>query len=247
MNQILDKLGIYDLLAILFSGISVLTISLLILELVYQIPISTDLNVNESLLYFVLSYFLGMLLQEIGWLIYAEHICKNRKLLKDVLSTDLDAIYSLTESEKDRLSAYVSGQLNMENVNENTIYEYCKSYVLQYCDMSRMDKDQSLSAMSRSFALYFFALTVIAAFSLLFQFTGARFGTCLASLLLAVLFHNRCLRFSRMRYSKILRTFYYCKQESIQSHIEAAGKQKERSVPNAEQSCVSGGTAGGSH
>lgn len=66
MSKILDKLGIYDLVAVLLAGISISTFTILVLQLIYKIPIDTNLQVNETLLFFVLSYFLGLIFQEIS-------------------------------------------------------------------------------------------------------------------------------------------------------------------------------------
>lgn len=66
MNKILDKLGIYDLVAVLLSGISISTFSLLIMRIVYNKQVDLDLQVNETLLFLVLSYFVGLIFQELG-------------------------------------------------------------------------------------------------------------------------------------------------------------------------------------
>lgn len=67
-SAILDKLGIYDLIAVLLPGISILTFSVLVIQYVYKIEIK-GLQINETLTFLVLSYFIGLIFQEIGSLL----------------------------------------------------------------------------------------------------------------------------------------------------------------------------------
>lgn len=63
MNKILDKLGLYDLIAVLLSGISILTISIFVLQYVYKVSVDIDLMVSDTLTFFVFSYFVGLIFQ----------------------------------------------------------------------------------------------------------------------------------------------------------------------------------------
>lgn len=160
MNKILDKFGIYDLVAVLLSGISICTFSLLVLQLVYKIHIDIGLQVNETLSFIVISYFLGLIFQECGSLIQKK-IHKNNALLKKALKVSDESHILLTETEKNGVYAYVKSKLNLENDNDNVVYNYCKFYIIENCDTTRIDKDQSLSAMSRSLSLYFMILAIL--------------------------------------------------------------------------------------
>lgn len=55
MNRILDKLGLYDLIAVLLSGVSISTFSILILQNVYKVTIDISLQANETFNYFFLA------------------------------------------------------------------------------------------------------------------------------------------------------------------------------------------------
>ena len=66
MSKIFDKLGIYDLVAVLLSGICMSTFSILVFQLIYNVPVTMDVHVDETVLFFVLSYFLGLIFQETG-------------------------------------------------------------------------------------------------------------------------------------------------------------------------------------
>ena len=100
MSKILDKLGIYDLVAVLLSGISISTFTILVLQLIYKIQIDTNLQVNETLLFFVLSYFLGLIFQEISSFIQNKSTHKNNRLLKAALKTSSNSLIYLTDIEK---------------------------------------------------------------------------------------------------------------------------------------------------
>lgn len=52
MNRILDKLKLYDLIAVLLSGVSISTFSILILQNVYKVTIDISLRANETFNYF---------------------------------------------------------------------------------------------------------------------------------------------------------------------------------------------------
>ena len=103
MSKILDKLGIYDLVAVLLSGISISTFTILVLQLIYKIQIDTNLQVNETLLFFVLSYFLGLIFQEISSFIQKKSTHKNNRLLKAALKTSSNSHIYLTDIEKSAL------------------------------------------------------------------------------------------------------------------------------------------------
>lgn len=211
MNKILDKFGVYDLVAVLLSGISISTFSILILQVVYKVSIDVNLQVNETLTFLVLSYFLGLVFQELGSLIQKKITYKNNGLLKRALNTSNNSHVYLTENEKRGVFSYVTEKLglNANENNDNIVYNYCKFYILESGDTSRIDKDQSLSAMSRSLSLYFIMLSIIILINTLFQPSLLKIILTVLSLAFAVLLYHRCIRFAELRYIYIFRTFYY--------------------------------------
>lgn len=211
MNKILDKFGVYDLVAVLLSGISISTFSILILQVVYKVSIDVNLQVNETLTFLVLSYFLGLVFQELGSLIQKKITYKNNGLLKRALNTSNNSHVYLTENEKRGVFSYVTEKLglNVNENNDNIVYNYCKFYILESGDTSRIDKDQSLSAMSRSLSLYFIMLSIIILINTLFQPSLLKIILTVLSLAFAVLLYHRCIRFAELRYIYIFRTFYY--------------------------------------
>ena len=210
MSKILDKFGIYDLVGVLLSGISISTFSILILQVVYEIPIELNLQINETLTFLVLSYFVGLIFQELGSLMQ-RIIYRNNELLKKSLKTSSSSHIYLTEIEKREVYSYVRKKLRI-NINENDdniVYNYCKFYVLENCKTSRINKDQSLSAMSRSLSLYFTLLFLIALITVFYPPYLLKLILIVVSFGFALLLYRRCIRFAELRYVYIFRIFYY--------------------------------------
>lgn len=222
MNEILNKLGVYDLIAVLLSEISISTISILVLPLMHTIPININLQTNETLSFLVLSYLLGLIFHEVTSLIQEKTVHRNNGLLKATLKTPKNSRRLLTEVEKDGIYTYVINKLNLNpnEDNDNVIYNYCKFYIMKNADTSRIDRDQSISAMSRSLSLYFILLAItflINGFlNIFFQsepveiiYVVISFIYVVISLLCSFLLYYRYKRFNQLRYINIFRTFYY--------------------------------------
>lgn len=206
MSKILDKFGIYDLVAVLLSGINICIFSSLVLQLVYKISIDIELQVNKTLSFLVVSYFLGLIFQEFGSLVQ-KIITHNNILLKKALKVSDKSNTLLTETEKDGVYTYVKSKFNVEN--DNIVYNYCKFYIIENYDTTRIDKDQSLSAMSRSLFLYFVILAIIALINIFFNPNHLNIILLFVSIILLALFCYRWIRFTKLRYIYIFRTFYY--------------------------------------
>lgn len=211
MSKILDKLGIYDIVAVLLAGINISTFSIIVMQLIYKIPIDVSLQVNETLLFFVLSYFLGLIFQEISSIIQKNITHKNNHLLKAALKTSSNSHIYLTDTEKEGVLDYVIGKLQLDrnDDNYNVVYNYCKFYILENCDTTRIDKDQSISSMGRSLSLYFAVLALVVLINILFQPSIAKIVLVIISACFSILLYYRCIRFAKLRYINIFRTFYY--------------------------------------
>ena len=210
MDRILEKFGIYDLIAVLVPGIGMYTLSILVLPI-----ISFDINVQVDgmLPFMVVSYFVGLVFQELGSLLQQKLTHKNSRLLKIALGTSLDSHVCLSETERNAIYSYVAKELhkNADEISDSVVYNYCKFYILENEDTSRIDKDQSLSAMSRSFALYFTCLSVIMFADVIVALSLVKTILMVMTIAFAVLFYYRCIRFATLRYVYIFHTFY-CKK-----------------------------------
>ena len=216
MNQIFDKLGIYDLVAVLLSGICITTFSLVSDRILFQSQLSNFLKVEntldtleDTLLFLVISYFVGISFQEVGSFIQ-RWIYKNNRLLLKALDTSKKTHRLLTQEEKEGIYQTVQKELNLETApDEEVLYNYCKFYLITTGNMARADRDQSTLGLSRSLSLYFFLLSLIT-YITYFRSQNDMYYTCaVGMLLLAVLLWHRYIRFAKMRYIYILRSFYY--------------------------------------
>ena len=208
MNKILEKFGIYDLIAVLLSGISICTLSLLVMQLIYEQNINIEIQMNETLSFLVISYFIGLIFQECGSLMRKIKY-KNNALLKSALKVSDNSHILLTEYEKNSVYTYIKSKLSLKEDNDNIVYNYCKYYVMKNCDTTRIDKEQSISAMSRSLCLYFLILLMIALITLFYIPNWRTVVLVAISFLLFIIFYNRYIRFVKMRYISMIRMFYY--------------------------------------
>ncbi len=211
MSDILEKFGIYDLLAVLLSGICISTFTVLVLQFVYEISIDVNTQINETLLFFVVSYFLGLIFQEISSFIQKKILKRNNRLLQSALKTSNSSSFQLTNTEKNGVYAYVVDVLELDpnEENDNTVYNYCKYYVLENKNTSLIDKDQSISSMGRSLSLYFAILSFMIYINNIFQPSIIKNALVISSIFFSVLLFYRYVRFAKLRYVNIFRLFYY--------------------------------------
>lgn len=218
MSNILDKLGIYDLVGVLLTGICISIFSLFIFQIVYQHDFSfaNITQTNETFSFLVASYFVGLIFQELGSICQRHIIYKNSQLLKKALKTSDTSHILLSSIEKDFIYTQIAKelQLDLSKDNDNIIYNYCKFYMINQGNTSKIDKEQSLGAMSRSLALYFLILTYVSIIIFAFTFNPSHLVVSVLSIFLSYLFYYRFKRFYLMRYVYIFRYYYYSNQIS---------------------------------
>lgn len=211
MDKILDKFGIYDLVAVLLSGITISIFSVLILKIIYNVPIEVNLQISETLSFLVISYFCGLVFQEASTWMQRNVIYKNDRLLKQVLKISDGSYLCLNEREKKGIYKYVIKKLKLDKSkdNDNVIYNYCKFHILKSKNKAHMDKEQSLSAMSRILSLYFYIVFHFSLVGLSNQPNILKGMMPVAAAFFTILFYYRYIRFAKLRYIYIFRTFYY--------------------------------------
>lgn len=217
MNEVFNKLGIYDLIAVLLTGICISALSLLSIRYVFEFDnyFTSNLEINETFLFLIISYFVGLTFQEIGSFLQRNFLNKNNFLLKRCMKENNKSNFSLTVEEKKEIYNIISKKTNVDiqQMNEKFVFNYCKFYLINEGDTSRIDRDQSLSAMSRSLSLFFIVLSIFSIVSFCFTCNMVQLISFFVSLILFLLFFARCLRFNNLRFIYILRNFYYnCKQ-----------------------------------
>ena len=102
INNVLEKFGIYDIVAVLLSGICICTFSLAVDQLLFGSRFSSLLSTDNAISFFVISYFIGLLFQEIGSLFYRKFINKKNRILLNALDTSKKIIPSIVDKRRER-------------------------------------------------------------------------------------------------------------------------------------------------
>ena len=231
LNKILVKLGIYDLMAVLFTGIIICTLTVLIVNvlkwnyLLSMFDLKSEIfELNNSLTFLVISYFIGLIFQEIGSFVQKHIVNRNNSLLKKALKVSDNSYMFMTAKERDSVFEHISSKIDcivnndqqncLEKYNINMVYNYCKHYVMKNIDTSRIDRDQSLSAMARSLYVYFFIMFITTSISFFYCYFSGVLNmmyliVSVITIFIALLMYNRSCRFAIIRYTYIFRAFYY--------------------------------------
>lgn len=212
IDENFEKLGIYDLLAVLLSGIiiTLLTIEFeSVLEIASYLKLKPfALQLDKNITFIIISYLVGTIFQEIGAQIDIKILNKNCRLLKKVYKPRENHRVSLMNFEAEKIVEYVSKKIG--NDDEVGIYNYCKES-LKKDKKARSDaeKNQSLSGFSRSLCIYFSILV----FSLCLKFVQTKDNSWIIYIVIGaaitILFYQRWIRFIQMRYVGILKSYYY--------------------------------------
>ena len=218
MGDIFEKLGIYDLLAVLLSGGCIMLSTVMAGCLIGGVSIEYPLQYLQSdyaWIILIVDYFLGMLFQEIGSILYKECLFPDDEILKRTLNELGTTHESLTQVEKDAIYNIVQKKLNLDREpNEVEVYACCRAYTLSGDQKGKANLDQAIAGMGRSLSVYFCSLSLflLGAFLATLKRPPKRYDLIVLSVISflgALLFYERCLRFTKMRYIEIVRSFYY--------------------------------------
>lgn len=225
VDKVLDKLGLYDIVAVLLSGMVITTLSYLLLTVVYAINIEALNNGFDSgvvFIFLILSYFIGLVFQELGSLFqFTVHklihnnslaMYKTRKHWKKEKDNGQKSYQYITKAEFELLKEKLQNvDMDSKEWNDNTIFYYCKKYK-EADDMNFIEKLQSLSGMSRSFAIYFFIVFVSSFVYYVSQQPyqiNLKLFVPIIAFALFLIFYFRFTRFVIVRYTKIFRSYLY--------------------------------------
>lgn len=233
-DKILSRLGIYDLLGVLITGICISTTSLLLLR---TMRIHIELIRDEPFLFFIFSYILGLVFQELASFVQRNLIHKKNRLRSKAVKTKKNHYLYMEEYEIDRINEYVRQALLVKdkktpiNLKEDTniIFNHCKNYMAKHGDMTGCNRDQAIAGMARSLSLYCFFAPLF--FLLLFSPCGNGYFSIWfyilvsgALLLFSVLFYYRFRRFTLRRIIKIYR--YYLYNQVLSEKNNSTSKEK---------------------
>lgn len=159
MNQIFEKLGIYDLVVLVLSGTIIVSTSIWIGSSILnfewiKLEWITQLKTEGTILFLLISYVVGIVFQELGSLWYRN--VRNQKgiLLKEIFEqTDgPEGHWKLSAEEVKAINENLGKIIN--TTDRDSIYNYCKFYLINNSKMSREDRNQATAGISRSLALY---------------------------------------------------------------------------------------------
>lgn len=206
-DKILSKLGIYDILVLFFTG-SIMIIASKYINDIYKI-INFDYDIINNVYVFVgISYLVGVLFQETSSFISSHILYPNHKLFSRIFEPKgwVRTCRTINYDELKQIRNLISNSTNIDVNDNKRVYDYCKSYYLTRSDTALIDRDQSTAGMARSFALYCFIWSLIFFFLIInmCQCSYEIFGGFVLFISLFVIMYNRFIKFTVLRYEKIL-------------------------------------------
>lgn len=216
-DKVLDKLGIYDLIGVLLPGVIACAVSVIVDEALLGFGLNRYINADDLLIFLLLGYLTGVILQEIGSLAM-KFIDRGQRMLHKALKPLDDSRVHISSEEWELIESSVAMKLCKEKpISKNLLYNHCKN---AGGNSMLADKDQSIAAMSRSMAVYFSLLSLLLMGGALVtkEFRIMVF-VCVFSLL-SLLLWKRSERFYIMRYIRIVRAYYYRNSEQVKKAEE---------------------------
>lgn len=199
MDKILERLGIYDLVGVMFSGLIIL---LLTKYMFAFLNLNLKIDIDDTFQMLIISYFIGLVFQEIG----SKLNCW--KILISTFKPTGDLHISLLQKEIDFLIEECHIKLGYENAANNLVefYIFCKTK--SHGDLD-FDRKQSLSGMARSLMIYFIFSSSMLIIGFFITFDYKYLAILFLCICLSWIFYNRYKRFLKMKYVHVLRS-YYC-------------------------------------
>lgn len=109
---------------------------------------------------------------------------------------------------------------------DKEIFDYCRTHLtLSNQNMEKFDRDQATAGLSRSLAIYYILLTLFTIGFVLYSHQLIMCHWCIVFLILTAVLMRRWLRFSKIRYKKMMYTFlmYYLLENNttVEKFIES--------------------------
>ncbi len=210
MDKIFSKIGIYDIIGVWLSGAISLVTFYLLNNYVLLCRLSIKNLPYKEFIFVILSYFVGIVLQEIGNLFQMRLLNKDGRHIKNVLKkadtkTKLLSYTYLSEDEIDKINNYFGVGYDAEMK-----YQHCWHNLPKDYDYSGHNQSMAVGALSRSLAISFVAFAIAVIHNMaLFGINKANFISVIVCLIITLLLWSRSERLLKMRYEKIFRAFYF--------------------------------------
>lgn len=210
MDNILDKLGLYDFFGLLlpgmfFTGVLVIIDFPLIISFTYP-----DSEVFNNIGFILVSYICGTIIQEIASYIDEKVIKMRDSAIKEILSDE-----KLSKSERKKIKKLVK-ELSKEQDESERCYDAffkCKEYLEDNGKMKKADKLDAIFAMSRDFIVCNFILFFLVLLTITKYETYTVYYLLLFSLIASIfIFSYRAERYAKMRVRSIFRRYMLCKE-----------------------------------
>lgn len=215
MDNILDKLGLYDFFGLLLPGMFfIVVLNLIDFPLINSFTYP-DSEVFKDIGFILISYICGTIMQEIASFI-DEHTKKIRKnATKQFLSDE-----KFSELERERIKKLVkdlSKEKSHYSIEDKCRYTYlkCKEYLENKEKMKKADKLDAIYAMSRDFTVCNFLLSICVIVTSIINKTYTNPWNWLFLFILLVsifIFYYRAKRYAKMRVRSIIRRYMICKK-----------------------------------
>lgn len=214
IDKFLNKLGIYDIVAVFFTGAIVSTITSLIIKYAYKYDL--PFSATDPVIFITISCVIGWLLQEIGSFIFRKKYKRLHWLCKILACKTNDNEIHISAKEVMLLNDKLNniGDDNLDDLEYK--YNYLKAFYIRHFDTSSIDRDQSMAAMARSLFIFnlFGSSILLCTCFVCFDF---KYIVLLVTMLFITFFmFKRFRRFTIIRLEKIIRGYIYFKSEETE-------------------------------
>lgn len=211
IDKFLNKLGIYDIVAVFFTGAIVSTITSLIIKYIYKYDL--PFSVSDPVIFITISCVIGWLLQEMGSFIFRKKYKRLHWLCKILDCNTNDNEIHISAKEVVLLNDKLNniGDDNLDDLEYK--YNYLKAFYIRHFDTSSIDRDQSMAAMARSLFIFSVLGSSILLFTFFVCFDFKYIVLLVAMLFITFFMFKRFRRFTIIRLEKIIRGYIYYEPE----------------------------------
>lgn len=200
LNKILEKMGLYDLFVLLFTGFLIVSMTIFLNREIFHCAVVSKIQIEETIPFLLSSYLAGLCFHECSSILVRGIVLRDdNEMLKRMVSGKKKWQPYLAEiEEKDwTIAKWVF------------MYQVCKEWYGKNADSSRNERDQYSAGISRSLSLYFFIVAVVIGCISLSRSTWSYCVYLFISLVLSVVLYYRFERYTYMRYIRIIRAYLY--------------------------------------
>lgn len=216
LNKILEKIGLYDLFVLLFTGVIALSTTIFMNWQVFDLDIFGSITVEETFAFLLISYFVGLILHEVSSLLYKHIFYRGHKLLRKAVSKNRKWQPAFSKMERNLIKKKLLDMPSLSNGESanrkicwSAAYEYSKVRMTTSGAVAHNERDQYTAGVSRSLSLYFAIMAVAVFVKSLWDHTCEHWLYVAICILLMLLFHHRFLRYTYMRYIRTFRSFCF--------------------------------------